>query len=114
MKKIVKSILIIFCLINLVGCFNNQNVEYDSVQITLMLSSTTAGQPKKITDSKVIYELWGVCQESNGELGDGEKWKIKFVDSKTNKEENYVIFESQKEVYEEVTKIYNEYFNSNN
>lgn len=114
MKKIVKFFLVLFCVFNLVGCFKQEKVDYDSVQMTLLLSSTKAGQPHNMNDSKVIYQLWELCQESHNELGNGEQWEIKFMDSQTNTEKKYIIYESQKDVYDEVTKTYNDYFDLNN
>lgn len=110
MKKIMKFLLILLCVFHLAGCSNQPKIDYDRVQMSLVLSSTTAGQLNQIDDEKTINELWTLCQGIENQEGSGQQWEITFINQQSNEKKTYRIFESQEEIYEDVTKIYNQHF----
>lgn len=111
MKKIMKFLLILLCVFHLAGCSNQPKIDYDCVQMSLALSSTTAGQLNQIDDEKTINELWTLCQGIEDQEGSGEVWEIIFINQQSNEKKTYHVFESQEAIYEDVTEIYHAYFN---
>lgn len=105
-----KFLLILLCVFHLASCSNKPKIDYDRVQMSLVLSSTTAGQLNQIDDEKTINELWTLCQGIENQEGSGQQWEITFINQQSNEKKTYRIFESQVEIYEDVTKIYNQYF----
>ena len=111
MRKMMGFFSALFLVFHIAGCSSQPSMDYDAVQMTLIMSSTAAGQPQSITDPDVIDELWDLCQESQGHLGQGQSWELQFFNSEANTEKTYRVFEDQDEIYDELTQIYNQYFN---